>query len=74
MVALKIRSIGNSVGVILPKEILEALHAREGDVLFATATPDGVHLTPYDPDFEEEMRAFERVRRDYRNALHELAK
>ncbi len=74
MYALKTRKIGNSLGVILPKEVLEKLRIKEGDELFATDLPDGLRLTPYQPDFEAAMKAFERTRRKYRNALHELAK
>lgn len=74
MAVLKARKIGNSLGVILPKEILEQLHIKEGDTVFASSSPDGVYLTPYDPDFEVTMKAFDRTRRKYRNALRELAK
>ena len=74
MYALKARKIGNSVGVILPKEILERLRIKEGDEVFATDVEDGVCLTPYQPDFEDAMKAFERTSRKYRNALRELAK
>lgn len=74
MHALKLRKIGNSVGFILPKEIQENLHLTEGDTLFASLSPDGLRLTPYDPEFEAAMKAFERTRRKYRNALKELAK
>ena len=74
MYALKTRKIGNSLGVILPKEVLEKLRIKEGDELFGTDLPDGLRLTPYRPDFEAAMKAFERTRRKYRNALHELAK
>ena len=55
MNALKIRQIGNSLGVVLPKEALSRLNVKEGDQLFLTEAPDGsVRLTPYDPDFEKE--------------------
>jgi putative addiction module antidote len=74
MHALKTRKIGNSLGVILPKEVLDRFHIAEGDTVFATITPEGVHLTPYDPDFESAMKAFARTRRKYRNALRDLAK
>lgn len=71
---LKIRKIGSSHGVILPKELLDKLHISEGDTLALTETPDGIHLTPYDPKFARAMEGFERVRRQYRDALRELAK
>lgn len=74
MSALKTRKIGNSIGVILPKEMLEQFHIKEGDTLYASSTPEGMQLTPYDPEFEVAMKAFERTRRKYRNALRELAK
>jgi len=73
MTALKVRRIGNSVGVILPKDVLSRLHVSSGDTVIATDTPDGVQLTPYDPDFKDAMAAFERTRKKYRNALRELA-
>ena len=74
MRTLKLRKIGSSVGVILPKEMLEALHLSEGDQVFADTTQDGLQLTPYDPEFEAAMEAFGRTRKKYRNALHQLAK
>jgi putative addiction module antidote len=74
-VTLKIRKIGNSLGVILPREIAEPMHLRAGDELHAIAQPgSGVMLSPYDPNFEDAMAAFERTRVKYRNALRELAK
>lgn len=74
MHTLKLRKIGSSVGVILPKEMLERLHLHEGDQLFAEENRDGVQLSPYDPEFESAMQAFDKTRRKYRNALRELAK
>lgn len=74
MHTLKLRKIGSSVGVILPKELLEKLHLNEGDEIFADANTDGLQLTPYDPEFESTMEAFNRTRKKYRNALHQLAK
>lgn len=74
MYTLKARKIGNSVGVILPREVLEKYHIQEGDTLFGNVADDGIHLTPYDPSFETAMKAFERTRRKYRNAFRELAK
>ena len=71
---LTIRKIGNSAGVILPKEALQDLKVNEGDVLILTRTPDGLALTPYDETVAKGMEAFERTRRKYRNALRELAK
>lgn len=74
MHTLKLRKIGSSVGVILPKELLETLRLQEGDQVFADAGQDELRITPYDPDFEAAMKAFEVTRRKYRNALRELGK
>ncbi len=74
MYALKLRRIGNSLGVTLPKEALAKLKVKEGEVLFLTETPDGFRVTPYDKTFERAMGAFEEGRTRYRNALRELAK
>lgn len=71
---IKLRKIGNSLGVILPKEELERLHVKDGDELFAIRTSDGLEISPYDHDFSGKLRAFERTRRKYRNALRQLAK
>lgn len=74
MQTLKIRKIGTSVGVILPKEIMESLHLQEGDKLFANTNENGLQLSPYDPEFEKAMLAYDRSRKKYRNALRQLAK
>lgn len=71
---LKITPIGNSFGVILPKETLAKLKVSGGDAVFLTDTPDGYRLTPYDPDFEAQMNAAKQVTKKRRNALRELAK
>ena len=74
MYTLKIRQIGNSLGAVFPKELLQKLNIQEGDKIYLTETPDGVRITPYDPEFEAAMQAFEKTRKNYRNALRELAK
>jgi len=74
MVALKLRKVGNSVGVLLPQEVLAALDVDQGDTLFFTKSPDGYRVTPYDPDFERQMEVAQMVMRRDRNLLHELAK
>lgn len=74
MAKLKVRKIGNSYGVILPKELLERLQVKDGDALYATPTPDGVQLSAGDPDFEKAMEHFDEFSRKYRDALRELAK
>lgn len=71
---LKVRKIGGSLGTVIPKELAARMQVREGDALYAVETDRGVLLTPTDPDFEDAMRIFEDVRRQYRNALSELAK
>ncbi|MCG5241882.1 AbrB/MazE/SpoVT family DNA-binding domain-containing protein [Azospirillum doebereinerae] len=74
MLALKVTTIGNSVGVVLPKEMTAKLKVKEGDTLYLAETPDGYRLTPYDPEFERQMQLAEELRRERRNVLHELAK
>lgn len=71
---VKLRKIGNSLGLILPKEVADQLHVSEGDTLHVVTDADGAHLTPYDPNFDAAMKAFEKTRRKYRNALRALAK
>ena len=75
MLELKVRKIGNSLGVVLPKEAVSRLHAREGDRLFLIEGADGAYqLTPYDPAFEKKMAKAEDIIGRYRNTLHKLAK
>lgn len=74
MVALKLRPFGNSVGVVLPKELLTRLKVGEGDTLYVTETPDGMQLTPLDPALQEQLRVGRQVMKKYRNVLRELAK
>jgi putative addiction module antidote len=75
VVELKLRKIGNSVGVVLPKEALARLNATEGDVLFLTDSADGAfRLTASDPAFADKMELAESISRRYRNALRELSK
>ena len=74
MTALKLTQIGNSVGVILPKEMLARLKLEKGDTLFVTDTVGGVTLTPYSPGFEQQMTAARTVMKRRRNVLRELAK
>lgn len=73
MNTIKLTAIGNSVGIILPKEILERLHVGKGDLLHVLETPDGIELTPYDPDFATQMDMAERVMREDRDVLRKLA-
>ena len=75
MIELKVRKIGNSLGVVLPKEAVGRLRAGEGDRLFLIEASDGAYqLTAYDPAFEKKMRKAEDIIGRYRNTLHALAK
>jgi putative addiction module antidote len=74
MLKLKVTSIGNSLGLILPKELIEKLNVGKGDTLTVTPTANGVELTPYDAEFDRAMEAGRKVMRRYRNTLRELAK
>ncbi len=67
-----VTQIGNSTGVILPREVAARLKVKKGDSLFLTEPPDGYIITPYDPEFEEQMGAARRGMEKYRNALYEL--
>ena len=71
---LKITQIGNSVGVILPKDVLALLKVGKGDSLFVTEVPDGVTLRPYDDTFEHQMALARDIMKEYREVLRELAK
>jgi len=70
----KVRPIGTSSGVILPKDVLEAMNVQNGDELALVRTENGFELVPFDPEFEEMMDVYRRGARKYRNALRELAK
>ena len=73
MNVLKVTTVGNSVGVILPKELLERLRVGKGDSLYVIETKQGIELTPYNPEFAAQMEAAERVMREDRDALRKLA-
>ena len=74
MVELKVRKFGNSLGVVLPKEVISRLHTGDGQRLYLIEAPDGNYLiTPYDPSFEEKMAKVEDICNRYRNTLHVLA-
>lgn len=71
----KARKIGNSVGIIIPKEALEQMNLRDGDSVYLTLSGDGAYrITPFDPEFGRQMQASDSVIARYRNALKELAK
>ena len=74
MPKLRVVKVGNSLGVILPKETAERLRVGKGDSLNCVETRGGIELSPYDPEFEKKMAVARRVMRRYRNALRELAK
>jgi putative addiction module antidote len=69
-----LRKMGGSLGATLPKDVADRLHVQAGDDLFVIETDQGILLTPYDPQFEKAMTAYERTANKYRNALRELAK
>lgn len=73
-IVLKVTQIGNSVGVILPKEMLARLKVQKGDSLYVTEIPDGVKLRPYDEEFAQQMEVAREIMRKRRNVLRELAK
>ena len=74
MMTLKLTQIGNSVGVILPKELLGKLGVGKGDTLYAIDTPDGVRLSTAEPDFEAQMEVARRIMKERWAVLRELAK
>jgi len=73
MKTLKVTTIGNSTGVVLPKEILRRLRIEKGDKLYVLETPHGIELVPYDPEFATQMDAAERVMREDRDVLKKLS-
>lgn len=71
---LKITRIGNSAGIVLPKDVLARLRVGPGDALYLSEAPDGMRITAHDPDFAEAMAVAEEIMREDRNILRELAK
>lgn len=74
MIKVKVTPIGNSMGIVLPKEALAKLNTGKGETLYLVDSPEGFMLTPYQQNFEKQIEAAEKVMKKYRNALHELAK
>jgi len=74
MTALKLIGVGNSVGVVLPKELLARLGLQKGDTLYAVEMPDGLRLTTADAEFEAQMAVARRIMKERRAVLRELAK
>ncbi len=70
---VKIIPIGNSSGIILPKETLARLNVQRGDALYLTDSPQGIHLVPFDEDFARQMEAARRIMRENRDVLQRLA-
>ncbi|MCH8041338.1 MAG: AbrB/MazE/SpoVT family DNA-binding domain-containing protein [Nitrospinae bacterium] len=74
MLNLKVRKVGNSLGVVLPKEVLSRLNLHDGDRVFLTEAPDGSYrITPYDPEFESYVKIAKKGMAKYRNTLRALA-
>jgi putative addiction module antidote len=75
MVKLKVRKVGNSLGLVLPKEVVSRLHTGEGEEVFLLEGPNNTYrITPFDPAFEKKMAKAEEIMTRYRNTLHSLAK
>ena len=74
MHTLKLTQIGNSIGVILPREVLERLKLEKGESLFLTETPNGYAMTPHDPALDEQIQAGRELMREHRDTFHRLAK
>ena len=70
---LRVTTVGNSAGIVLPKELLARLRLEKGDTLYVTELPDGIKLQPYDPTFAEQMAVAEAVMREDRTVLRRLA-
>ncbi|MGH6868240.1 MAG: AbrB/MazE/SpoVT family DNA-binding domain-containing protein [Methylocella sp.] len=74
MLTLKITKVGNSAGLLLPKEALAKLRIAQGDRVFLTETSEGFRITPYDPEFGRQMTLARKIMKKRRNILRELAK
>jgi putative addiction module antidote len=75
MVALKVRKVGNSLGLVLPKEVVNRLHTKEGEEIFLIEGPNNTYrLTPFDPAFQKKMEKAEDIMSRYRNTLNVLSK
>jgi putative addiction module antidote len=70
---LRLTTIGNSTGIILPKELLDRLRVERGDSLYVLEKPGGIELTPYDPEVAAQLEAAEKIMRDKRDILRKLA-
>ena len=74
MHVLKLTQIGNSVGAVFPRELLNRLQLEKGDALYVTESPDGLRITKHNPEFAEQMQAARDIMKRRRDVLHELAK
>lgn len=74
MYAIKLRKIGNSVGLVLPKEVLSKLKVQEGETLYLSDAKDGFRITPYNEEFAKQMEIAERIMTEDRDILRELSK
>jgi putative addiction module antidote len=75
MITLKVRKVGNSLGLVLPKEVISRLRTGEGEDVFLLEGPNNTYrITPFDPAFEKKMAKAEEIMARYRNTLHVLAK
>ncbi|MBL8318597.1 MAG: AbrB/MazE/SpoVT family DNA-binding domain-containing protein [Burkholderiaceae bacterium] len=74
MTALKLTQIGNSVGLVLPKEVLARLKLGKGDTVYVTDAVNGVTLTPYDPTLGEQLERGREFMQEFRDTFHQLAK
>ena len=73
MPALKLKAVGTSTGVVIPKEMLIRMRVEKGDSLFAVESPDGYILTPYDPDVDEQLKMSREIMDEYRETFKKLA-
>ena len=71
---LKLRKVGNSVALIVPKLVRDRMGVQEGDLVYLTETPDGYKISPYDPEFSRQMELARKIQAKHRDALHELSK
>jgi len=74
MNSIKLTTVGSSVGAVFPRELLAEMNLGKGDLLNVVKTPDGLLLTPYDPEFDQKMKFARKIMRKRRDALRELAK
>ena len=73
-IAMKLTTVGNSTGMVLPKDVLAKMRVKKGDTVYLTETPDGYLITPYEERFAKQVEAAEEFAREYRDVLRELAK